>query len=101
MVALEEGGSRLPFHCSPKEARGPVAEAFESEAERARQEHWRLCYVALTRAEDVLVVAGSLGPRARGQVPEVSWYAAVASAMDGLGAEVSHSSLGEDVRVPG
>src|SRR3546814_3946968 len=64
MVALEEGGSRLPFHCSPKEARGPVAEAFESEAERARQEHWRLCYVALTRAEDVLVVGGTVGPRA-------------------------------------
>src|SRR3546814_15900962 len=60
---------------------------------------WRLCYVALTRAEDVLVVAGSLGPRARGQVPEESWYAAVASAMDGLGAEVAHSSLWEDVRV--
>src|SRR3546814_5814832 len=59
---------------------------------------WRLCYVALTRAEDVLVVAGSLGPRARGQVPEESWYAAVASAMDGLGAEVAHSSLWEDVR---
>ncbi len=87
MVALEEGGARLPLHCSPKEARGPVAEAFAQEAERARQEHWRLCYVALTRAQDVLVVSGSLGPRAKGQVPEGSWYAAVSAAMDGLEAQ--------------
>lgn len=98
LVALEEGGPRLPFHCSPKQARGVVADAFAQEAERARQEHWRLCYVALTRAEDVLVVAGALGPRARGQVPEASWYAAVAQAMDGLGAAAVADPLWNEVR---
>src|SRR3546814_6978743 len=55
MVAMADGALPLPLHCSPKEARGPVAEAFADAAERARQEHWRLAYVALTRAEDVLV----------------------------------------------
>src|SRR3546814_4499647 len=72
MVAMADGALPLPLHCSPKEARGPVAEAFADAAERARQEHWRLAYVAMTRAEAVLVVSGSLGPRARGPIPDAS-----------------------------
>src|SRR3546814_7685020 len=84
LVAMADGALPLPLHCSPKEARGPVAEAFADAAERARQEHWRLAYVAMTRAADVLVVSGSLGPRARGQIPDGSWYAAGARAMEGL-----------------
>src|SRR3546814_14002022 len=88
MVAMADCALPLPLHCSPKEARGPVAEAFADAAERARQEHWRLAYVAMTRAEDVLVVSGSLGPRARGQIPDASWYAAAARAMEGLEADV-------------
>ncbi|API60742.1 double-strand break repair helicase AddA [Tardibacter chloracetimidivorans] len=96
MVAMANGALPLPLHCSPKEARGPVAEAFADAAERARQEHWRLAYVAMTRAEDVLVVSGSLGPRARGQVPDASWYAAAARAMEGLEADgVPHPGWGE------
>lgn len=86
MVPLEKGGPKLPMHCSAKAARGPVAGAFSEQAERARQEHWRLGYVGLTRAEDVLVVSGALGPRAQGQVPDASWYAAVAATMATLGA---------------
>lgn len=54
-------------------------------AERERQEHWRLLYVALTRAREHLVIGGALGPRARGVPPEASWYHAVRRAMDGLG----------------
>lgn len=42
---------------------------------REREEHWRLLYVAMTRAEQHLVVAGTLGPRANGVVPADSWYA--------------------------
>ena len=86
MVALEDGGPRLPMHCSAKAARGAVADAFAREAARARQEHWRLGYVALTRARHILVVSGALGPRARGQVPVASWYAAVADTLRALGA---------------
>jgi ATP-dependent helicase/nuclease subunit A len=48
---------------------------------RAKQEHWRLLYVAMTRAEERLVIAGSLGPRAKNAVPPESWHAAVARAM--------------------
>jgi ATP-dependent helicase/nuclease subunit A len=49
--------------------------------EKAKKEHWRLLYVAMTRAEERLVIAGSLGPRAKGVVPLESWHAAVERAM--------------------
>jgi len=51
------------------------------------EEHWRLLYVALTRAQEQLVVTGALGPRARGVVPEASWHGAVEAAMRALGAQ--------------
>jgi ATP-dependent helicase/nuclease subunit A len=54
---------------------------------RERREHWRLLYVAMTRAQERLVIAGSLGPRAKGVVPAESWHAAVGSALAGLGGE--------------
>ncbi len=48
---------------------------------KAKREHWRLLYVAMTRAEEMLVVAGALGPRAKGVVPADSWHAAIERAM--------------------
>ena len=38
------------------------------------QEHWRLLYVAMTRAEEALFVAGALGPKEAEPAPN-SWYA--------------------------
>lgn len=38
------------------------------------QEHWRLLYVAMTRAEEALFIAGSLGAREKEPAPD-SWYA--------------------------
>src|SRR3546814_3479771 len=64
--------------CSSDLEIGRVAEE-ASAVERA--EHWRLLYVALTRAEEKLVVTGSLGPRAKGEVKPESWYAAVEGAL--------------------
>ncbi|MBO9623435.1 MAG: double-strand break repair helicase AddA [Sphingomonas sp.] len=60
---------------------------------RELEEHWRLFYVAATRAEERLVVAGALGPMAKGVPPAKSWYAASAAALDALGVE-----QGEGVR---
>ncbi len=55
---------------------GPVALADEAEAAKAMQEHWRLLYVALTRAQEALFITGSLGPRdAKNGPHEDSWYA--------------------------
>ena len=73
------GGSAkaVPLPGLPKDQRvGPVAQA-EAEAALAEgEEHWRLLYVAMTRAEEALFIGGSLGPRdARNGPHEDSWYA--------------------------
>lgn len=54
-------------------------------SEADRREHWRLLYVAMTRAEEQLVIAGALTPRQK-TVPEASWHAAVERAMMRMGA---------------
>lgn len=56
---------------------GRVAEADEKAEEAETQEHWRLLYVAMTRAEEALFIGGSLNKRqAKKGVPhENSWYA--------------------------
>lgn len=69
------------------ERQGPIGDVAEQAAAIEREEHWRLLYVALTRAEEKLIVAGSLGPRAKGEVKPESWFAAVEGAMVSLGAE--------------
>ncbi|WP_375285689.1 double-strand break repair helicase AddA [Sphingomonas sp.] len=65
---------------------GAIDEAVTAQETRERQEHWRLFYVAATRAEERLVVAGSLSASWNGVPPEDSWYAASARALDGLAA---------------
>ncbi|MBJ7444419.1 MAG: double-strand break repair helicase AddA [Sphingobium sp.] len=69
------------------ERQGPIGDVAEQAAAVEREEHWRLLYVALTRAEEKLIVAGSLGPRAKGEVKPESWFAAVEGAMVSLGAD--------------
>lgn len=56
---------------------GPLAAAYEQAAADLMEEHWRLMYVAMTRAEEALFIAGSLGPRQAGNgvAPDESWYA--------------------------
>jgi ATP-dependent helicase/nuclease subunit A len=61
--------------------------AVEDAEAKVRREHWRLLYVAMTRAEEMLVVAGALGPRAQGVVPSESWHATIERAMVGMGAD--------------
>ncbi|MGC2855073.1 double-strand break repair helicase AddA [Novispirillum sp. DQ9] len=57
------------------------------------QEYRRLLYVALTRAEDRLIVCGWDGQRA---APEDCWYSLVAAAMNRLGTEVADPFLAAD-----
>jgi len=78
------------------EAGERIAAAIEEAGRTDREEHWRLLYVALTRAQEQLVITGALGSRAKGVVPEESWHAAVESAMRALGAGRSvHEPWGE------
>lgn len=62
---------------SREERAGPLAAAYEAAAAEMLEEHWRLLYVAMTRAEEALFIAGSLGPRdaKKGAPHEDSWYA--------------------------
>ena len=46
---------------------GPLDEVVDAAEQRELQEHWRLFYVAATRAEERLVIAGSLGPPRQGR----------------------------------
>ena len=76
----------IPIIRPRAEERGGPLDAVAAETEqRELEEHWRLFYVAATRAEERLVIAGSLGSRAAGEPPVQSWYAAAARAMDALG----------------
>lgn len=56
---------------------GPIRAAEAQAKAEERQEHWRLLYVAMTRAEEALFVAGALGPKEKEPAPD-SWYARLA-----------------------
>ena len=57
---------------------GVVAETHARAQREEMEEHWRLLYVAMTRAEEALFIGGSLGSRDRGEPAKGSWYAALA-----------------------
>jgi ATP-dependent helicase/nuclease subunit A len=92
--AIEEAGLPVPV-VRPRKTE--MVEALRQDGERLatreRQEHWRLLYVALTRAQEYLVIGGALGVRARGVAPASSWYQAVETAMAGLGCEPEEDPL--------
>ncbi|MBO82237.1 double-strand break repair helicase AddA [Citromicrobium bathyomarinum] len=78
-----EDGRPVPLPSLPKEAKaGPVLAAEEAKAAREREEHWRLMYVAMTRAEEALYIGGALLPSDK-DVPEASWYAQAATLFEG------------------
>lgn len=70
---------KVPLPSLRKEEKAPAVLEAEAQAKRAeREEHWRLLYVAMTRAEEALFIAGAKGKRRRkngGELPEDSWYA--------------------------
>src|SRR3546814_14094277 len=72
---LEPGGSKLPV-LPPRRAEkfGAIEEAARKCEQAEMEENWRLLYVALTRAEERLVIGGSLGTKFRGMPPEKSRY---------------------------
>lgn len=76
-----EGARKVPLPpLSKDERKGRIAEAEAAAQVAAMQEHWRLLYVALTRAEEALFIGGSLNKNeANRGVPHVdSWYARLA-----------------------
>lgn len=89
-------GSTAPIPVFPprgSERAGPIADVAANVAARERQEHWRLFYVAATRAEERLVIAGSLGPKYRNGPPEASWHAVASRALDRLGVQAGEARV--------
>ena len=82
----EPGDAPIPVFRPRSSERGGPLDAVTTAAERRElEEHWRLFYVAATRAEERLVIAGALGPKAKGVPPVSSWYAAADRAFTELG----------------
>ena len=63
---------------------GRIEDAEAHASEEERQEHWRLLYVAMTRAEEALFIGGALGVQEikKGPAPD-SWYARLAPLFTG------------------
>jgi len=81
----EAAGGELPiFRPRGSERGGPLDAALAESDRRELEEHWRLFYVAATRAEEQLVIAGA-AVRGKPEPPAASWYAACARAFDALG----------------
>ncbi len=80
-----ETGIEVPLWSPRKELKCTAADRIRAAAaDRRTEEYNRLLYVALTRAEDRLVVCG--WEPGRGDVPEASWYSLVRAAFAGLDA---------------
>lgn len=75
------------FRPRKEELAEPLKSQIEARDRLDREEHWRLLYVAMTRAEERLYVGGALGPADRKGPPEASWYAAIEKSLSGLGAD--------------
>ncbi|RMB36068.1 DNA helicase/exodeoxyribonuclease V subunit A [Sphingomonas sp. PP-F2F-G114-C0414] len=91
--APEPGAAPIPvFRPRSSERGGPLDAVVSAAEQRELEEHWRLFYVAATRAEERLVIAGALGPRAKGVPPENSWYAASDRALTALEAPVGEGA---------
>ncbi len=76
-------GRKVPLPDLRKEEKvGPILEVEEAEKAAEREEHWRLLYVAMTRAEEALFIGGALGKREKAPA-EDSWYAQLAPLFEG------------------
>ena len=100
----EQAGRELEYPMVPvrkSETVGVLAEHAAEASKTDREEHWRLLYVAMTRAEEHLVAAGTLGPQAKGEVPESSWHYAIGQGMMALDCDWQENSRWGKARVYG
>ena len=85
---LMDEGHRTPLLPIRKaEQSGRLLEIIEKQKTRELQEHKRLLYVAITRAEERLIMAGSLGVSRKGEPPSESWCALLQRGMTALGCD--------------
>ena len=92
-LPLADGIEAPAFRPRREEMAEPLAARVALKDRLDREEHWRLLYVGLTRAEERLYVGGALGARSGGGAAEASWYRAVERALTGLGCAWEESPL--------
>ncbi|HEV2866212.1 MAG TPA: double-strand break repair helicase AddA, partial [Allosphingosinicella sp.] len=86
-LPLAAEGPDVPvFRPRKEELAEPLKSRLEAQDRLNREEHWRLLYVALTRAEERLYVGGTLGLRDSAGPAPASWFRAAETALEGLGA---------------
>ncbi|MEQ1493622.1 MAG: 3'-5' exonuclease, partial [Terricaulis sp.] len=96
LIFDDDHGPFVSFRKSDDDAK--VAAARLAHEDRMRGEHWRLLYVAMTRARDRLIVCGpQFGNSKIGEAPE-SWRLAVHDALSRLGAAPIETPFGEGLR---
>ncbi|WP_106639240.1 double-strand break repair helicase AddA [Allosphingosinicella vermicomposti] len=100
-LPLENGLSVPIFRPRKDELTEPLRSQVEARERRDREEHWRLLYVALTRAEERLYIGGALGPADRNGPPQESWYRAIESTLDRMGAAWDDDPLWGKARLHG
>jgi ATP-dependent helicase/nuclease subunit A len=92
-LTFDDGTSIPVFRPRKDELAEPLKSQIEAQDRLDRQEHWRLLYVAMTRAEERLYVGGSLGPADKKGPSQESWYSAVEQSLAGLGCDWSDDPL--------
>lgn len=81
-VPGSDSGLAVPLpDLSSEERVGRIEEAAEAAKAAEREEHWRLLYVAMTRAEEALFIGGALGKTEK-EPAEDSWFARLAPLFD-------------------
>ncbi|MBV8970923.1 MAG: PD-(D/E)XK nuclease family protein, partial [Sphingomonadaceae bacterium] len=91
-LETEEGAIPV-FRTRKDEVGDPLRAQIEAQDRLEREEHWRLLYVGMTRAEERLFIGGALGPADRGSPPASSWYEALDATLGAMGAEWTDDPL--------
>lgn len=85
-IALPTENGAVPLTAISKDKMPDILSILlERKNEAELEEHWRLLYVAMTRAERMLFVVGGLN--AHGKLPDNCWHDAVEQALTNLGAQ--------------
>ncbi|MBY0565743.1 MAG: double-strand break repair helicase AddA [Hyphomonadaceae bacterium] len=96
LIFDDDEGPFVSFRTKDDDAK--VATARAAHEQRALREHWRLLYVAMTRARDRLIVCGpQFGSSKLGEAKE-SWRLAVEEALRNLGAVEIDTPYGKGLR---
>jgi ATP-dependent helicase/nuclease subunit A len=85
---IEADGPDIPVLRPRKdEMAEPLKSQIEAQDRLDRQEHWRLLYVAMTRAEERLYIGGLARAADKKGPPDESWFTAASISLGGLGSD--------------